>query len=78
LYFLLSRTLGFCVSKRNPINPPRHILITPRRVIINPCMPLVATVNPVKIPNPPAAKNIMSKTFSFFGGIYFIKIFDIL
>jgi len=40
--------------------------------MINPCMPLVAITNPVKIPNPAAAKNIISKTFSFFGGMYFI------
>jgi hypothetical protein len=41
-------------------------------------MPLVAIVNPVKIPNPAAAKNIMLKILSFFGGMYFIEIFHIL
>jgi len=66
------------VKKRNPINPPRHRLTTPRRVIINPCAPLVARNNPEKIPNPAAAKNIMIKTLSFFGGMYFIEIFHIL
>jgi len=40
--------------------------------MINPYIPLVATTNPTKIPNPAAAKNIIIKTFSFFGGMYFI------
>ena len=66
MYFLLSRTLGFCISKRYPINPPRHKLITPSNVMINPCMPLVAIANPVKMPNPEAAKNIIINVTSIF------------
>jgi hypothetical protein len=40
-------------------------------------MPLVAIANPVKMPNPEAAKNIIIKTFSFVGGMYFIGILPI-
>ena len=72
--FLGSCTLGCWVRKIHPKNAPNDKLITPIKVIIKEDSEdkLGAIVNPITIPRIPVPKNIIIKTFSRKGLMYFI------
>ena len=78
--FLGSCTLGFCVRKTHPKNPPNDKLITPIKVIISEDSEdkAGAIFNPIIIPPIPVPKNIIIRTFNRKGLTYFInKFFNI-
>jgi len=76
--FLLSSSLGCCVRKIHPKNPPKDRLMTPIKVINNEESEekVGATVNPIIIPKIPVPKNIIIRTFSLSGLTYFIHKFS--
>ena len=68
------------MRKTHPKNAPNDKLITPMKVIIieESEDKLGATVNPITIPRIPVPKNIIIRTFSRNGLMYFInKFFNI-
>ena len=54
------------------MNPPRHKLMTPMKVIIKETCD--GCERPTIIPIAPTPKNINSRTLSFFGGTYLIDV----
>ena len=72
--FLLSSSFGSWVRKIHPKKPPKDKLITPMNVISNEESDENpgATVRPIIIPKIPVPKNIIIRTFSLNGLMYFI------